>query len=142
MHIPENVEITIPVENAATTGETVFGRTDSEKGVVLVVHSSTPTDKERTRAAKANAAEQQILGTVGGEGDIAKATGEIVMQATAAFTTAQVVAGFITTSATDGDEGKVAPGTAALFAAGNARHGIITRQGNDSEIGTWIAIIL
>lgn len=135
MHIPENVEITIPV--ASTTANS-FDRTDSERGVVLVAAQSA-TDTVRTTASKSNAADQRILGTVGGEGDMAKITGEIVMQVTAAFTAAQMRAGFIQTTAT---AGKVAPGDAAGFAAGNDRHGIITRQGNDATIGDWIAIIL
>ena len=138
MHIPENVQITIPVESTTTNS---FGRTDSEKGVVLVAaqDANGANVSEKTLASKANAVDQYIIGTVGGEGDMAKVSGEIVMQASAAFTDAQMQAGFI---ATGTDDGKVDPGDAAGFAAGTDRRGIITRQGNDATIGTWIAIIL
>ena len=138
MHISENVQITIPVESTTTNS---FGRTDSEKGVVLVAaqDANGANVSEKTLASKANAADQQILGTVGGEGDMAKVTGEIVMQVTTAFTDAQMQAGFIVTSTTDG---KVEAGDAAGFAAGTDRKGIITRQGDDATIGLWIAIIL
>ena len=135
MHIPENVQITIPVASTTTNS---FGRADAERGVVLVA-AQTANDSEKTTASKSSAANQDILGTVGGEGDMAKVTGEIVMQTTAAFTAAQMSAGFIQTTTT---AGKVEPGDAAGFAAGNDRHGIITRQGNDATIGDWIAIIL
>lgn len=137
MHIPENVQITIPVKSTTANS---FDRTDSEKGVVLVSAADADMDAEATTASKSNAADQSIIGTVGGEGDIAKVKGEIIMQVDAAFTDAEMQAGFIQTSATD--DGKADAGDAAGFAAGTDRHGIITRQGNDTTIGRWIAIIL
>ena len=138
MHIPENVQITIPVESTTANN---FGRTDSEKGVVLVAaqDANGANVSEKTLASKSSAVDQSIIGTVAGEGDMAKVTGEIVMQVDAAFTDAQMRAGFIQTSAT---AGKAEAGDAAGFAAGTDRFGIITRQGNDATIGTWIAIIL
>ena len=101
MHIPENVQITIPVESTTTNS---FGRTDSEKGVVLVGAQDADGANvgEKTRASKANAVDQYIIGTVGGEGDMAKVSGEIVMQASAEFTDAQMQAGFIATGTDDG----------------------------------------
>lgn len=137
MHIPENVQITIPVVSTSTNG---FDRTDSERGVVLV-SAAAATDSVATTASKANAADQQIIGTVGGEGDIAKVKGEIVMQlaGTAAMTAAQMQAGIIGTTAT---AGKVGASTVAKFAAGEAIKVVVTRQGNDPTIGRWIAVIL
>ena len=57
MHIPENVQITIPVESTTTNS---FGRTDSEKGVVLVAaqDANGANVSEKTLASKANAVDQ------------------------------------------------------------------------------------
>ena len=142
MHIPENVQITIPVKSTTANS---FDRTDSEMGVVLVSAADASEDSQSTTASKANDVDQQILGAVGGEGDIAKVKGEIVMQVSAAFTDAQMQAGYIATvapGANDVNVGKVGAGDAAGFAAGTDLKGIITRYGNDATIGHWIAIIL
>lgn len=137
MHISENVKIAIPVESI--TGDGAFTRANSEKGVVLISSAQSPTDPAKKKARISSAANQSILGTLGGEGDLAKVAGEIVMQATGTFTDAQMAAGYVVTTTT---AGKVGPGTAALFGAGNCIKVIITRQGNDATIGDWISVIL
>ena len=138
MHIQENVTLTIPVESV--TGNTGFDRTDSELGVCLVAASDAlATDSNATRAAKSYGADQPIIGTVGGEGDICKAKGEIVFQVKAAFTAAQMAAGLIQTTTT---VGKIEPGTVANFAANKAIKVNLTRQGTDPKIGFWVAAIL
>ena len=138
MHIQESVGNTIPVESPAS-GSGVFGRDDAEKGVVLVSRAATPGNPAATPAAKSTAADQHIIGTLGGEGTMCKVTGEIVMQTDAAFSDAEMALGVIGTHT---EAGKVQAAALSKFTAGLARKGVITRQGNDPTIGTWIAIIL